>query len=103
MPEMSRDSRSSALVSNFKSIPTPSFWKLYEELPVEVRRTADKQFSIFRENPHHPSLGFARKGGVYTVEIGRSYRAIARYRDGAYYWFWIGSHEAYNKLLTRVR
>jgi hypothetical protein len=90
-------------VSNLKSIPSPSFWKLYEGLPVEIRRLADKAVLDFQENLHHPSLGFARKGGVYTVEIGRSYRAIARYRDGAYYWFWIGSHEAYNKLLSRVR
>jgi hypothetical protein len=37
-----------------------------------------------------------KKGGVHTVDIGRSYRAIARERNGAYYWFWIGTHEEYN-------
>ena len=45
-----------------------------------------------------PSLGFQKKGGVYTVEVGRSYRAIARERDGEYYWFWIGTHEEYNRF-----
>jgi hypothetical protein len=45
----------------------------------------------------HASLaGFEEKGGVHTVDIGRSYRAIARERNGAYYWFWIGTHEEYN-------
>jgi hypothetical protein len=44
------------------------------------------------------SLGFQKKGGVYTVEIGRSYRAIARERNGEYYWFWIGMHEEYNRF-----
>jgi hypothetical protein len=79
-------------VAEQRSIPFPSFWALYAELPAEVRKLADKQFALFMENPHHPSLGFARKGEVYTAEIGRSYRAIARFRDGTYYWFWIGSH-----------
>jgi hypothetical protein len=36
---------------------------------------ADKNFALFRENPQHPSLDFRKKGGVYTAEIGRSYRA----------------------------
>ena len=85
-----------------KNIPEPSFWRCYEALPEEVRRLADKQFQLFLENPGHPSLGFARKGQVYAVEIGRSYRALARRKGDTYYWFWIGSHEAYNKLLKRV-
>jgi hypothetical protein len=90
-------------VGDFRSIPFPSFWKLYAELPAEVQRLADTQFALFEENPQHPSPGFRRKGEVYTAEVGRSYRAIARFLGGAYYWFWIGSHEAYNKLLKRVK
>jgi hypothetical protein len=90
-------------VGESKSVPFPSFWKLYAELPVEIQRLADKQFDLFIANPHHPSLGFARKGHIYTVEVGRSYRAIARLKGDTYYWFWIGSHEAYNKLLKRLR
>ena len=43
-------------------------------------------------------LGFRKKGGVYTVEIGRSYRALARERKDHYYWFWIGTHEDYNNF-----
>ncbi|MBI3693714.1 MAG: hypothetical protein HY238_02580 [Acidobacteria bacterium] len=84
-------------------MPKPSFWRCYEALPEDVRRLADKQFRLFLDLPGHPSLGFTRKGEVYTVEIGRSYRAIARRKGDVYYWFWIGSHEAYNKLLKRVK
>ena len=64
----------------------------------QVQRLARKNFELFKANPRHPSLGFQKKGGVYTVEIGRSYRAIARERDGEYYWFWIGTHEEYNRF-----
>lgn len=45
----------------------------------------------------------AKKAGSTRVEIGRSHRAIARLKDGTYFWFWIRSHEAYNKLLKRVK
>src|SRR5450432_1211137 len=75
-----------------------SSWKCYEQLPQRAQELADKNFALFKENPHHPSLGFKKKGGVHTVEVGRSYRALARKRHDEYYWFWIGTHEAYNNF-----
>jgi hypothetical protein len=57
-----------------------------------------RKISRFFKATRHPSLGFQKKGGVHTVEVGRSYRAIARERDGDYYWFWIGTHEEYNRF-----
>jgi hypothetical protein len=76
----------------------PSFWKCYHALPQHVQKLADKNFILFKANSHHPSLGFRKKGGVYAVEIGRRYRAIARERHSDYYWFWIGTHEEYNNF-----
>ena len=58
------------------------FWRCYDELPGHVQRLARKNFELFKANPRHPSLGFQKKGGVYTIEVGRSYRAIPRERDG---------------------
>jgi len=75
-----------------------SFWKCYQRLLAHVQKLADKNFALFKANPRHPSLGFKKKGAVYTVDIGRSYRAIARERDGDYYWFCIGTHEEYNNF-----
>jgi hypothetical protein len=74
-----------------------SFWKCYDRLPAHVRKLADKNFALFKHDPGHPSLGFAKKGEIYTVEIGRSYLALARERNGHYY-CWIGIHEEYNKF-----
>jgi hypothetical protein len=76
----------------------PSFWKCYNQLPPHIRKLADKNFALFRENPFHPSLGFKKKGGVHTAEVGKHYRAIARERSGGFYWFWIGTHEEYNNF-----
>jgi len=67
-----------------KSHALASFWRCYDELPGHVQRLARKNFELFKANPRHRSLGFQKKGGVYTVEAGRSYRAIARERDGEY-------------------
>jgi hypothetical protein len=62
-----------------KSHALASFWKHYQRLPEHIQKLADKNFTLFKANPRHPSLGFQKKGGVYTVEVGRSYRAIARH------------------------
>ena len=87
----------------FRSFALPEFWKCYEALPAMVQTLADEKFSLFTSNPHHPSLALKQKGGVWTANVGRSYRAIA-YRSGNdFHWFWIGSHEAYNTLLHRVK
>lgn len=86
-----------------RSFALPEFWKCYEDLAGTVRALADDKFLLFALNPVHPSLGLQQKGAVWTVDVGRSYRAIA-YRTGDdFHWFWIGSHEAYNKLLRRVK
>jgi hypothetical protein len=70
----------------------------YNSLSERVQRLAKKNFALFKTNPRHPSLGFQKKGSVYTVEVGRTNRAIARERNGEYYWFWIGTHEEYNRF-----
>ena len=84
------------------SIPFPPLWELYGALPKEIQRLADKQFELFLTNPHHPSLGFKKKGEVYAAEVGQSDRALARKRGETHFWFWIGSHEQHNKLLRRM-
>jgi hypothetical protein len=87
----------------FQPFASEQFWRLYSELPADVQRLADKQYELFRRNPFHPSLRLKQVGEVWSARIGRSHRVIG-YRDGdAFYWGWIGSHEAYNKLLRKMR
>ncbi len=88
---------------SFRCFALPGFWKCYDGLPKNTRALADAKYALFEREPFHPSLGLKPKGEVWTVDVGRSYRAIA-YRTGdEFHWFWIGSHEAYNKLLRRVK
>ena len=86
----------------FRSFLTASFRKLYADLPEEVRKRAKEKYKLFKRDPFHPSLEFQAKGKVWTVAIGRGYRAIARRFGNDLYWVWIGSHETYNNLLGRM-
>jgi hypothetical protein len=87
----------------FQSFASERFWQLYRELPAEVQRLADKQYELFRKDPFHSSLNLKQVGDVWTVRIGRSHRVIGYRQGNAFYWGWIGSHEAYNKLLRRMK
>ena len=84
-----------------KSKRTKQFHKLFARLPLQVQQDAIEAYQRFRANPYHPSLNFKRidaQDPVYSVRIGRSYRAIGWYENGVIRWYWIGSHEEYNNL-----
>lgn len=90
-------------MSPLRSFLTPRFRKLYGGLPQGVQRLADQKYQLFQQDPFHPSLEFQAKGKVWTVAIGRSYRAIARRFGNDLHWVWIGSHEDYNNILRRLK
>lgn len=81
---------------------TQRFWKCYLQLPRETRRLARKQFLLMVRDPHHPSLRFAKKGPFWSVRVG-GYRALAEQIDNGFRWFWIGSHDEYDRLLRTRR
>jgi hypothetical protein len=56
-------------------------------MPKEIQNLADKKFDLFRSDPFHPSLGFAQKGAVWTVDVGLHYRAIAWREENDLVWF----------------
>ena len=37
---------------------------------------------------------------VYSVRIGRGWRALGYMTDNSMVWFWIGSHAEYDRLLS---
>lgn len=41
---------------------TDRFWRCYHGLPGEIRKVADKNFKLLKENPSHPSLQFKKIG-----------------------------------------
>jgi hypothetical protein len=65
-----------------------------------VRAAADKSFALLKRDPRHPSLHFkCIKDDLWSVRIGRTYRALAIEGADGFHWFWIGSHADYDRLV----
>jgi mRNA-degrading endonuclease RelE of RelBE toxin-antitoxin system len=83
-----------------KSAVLPSFWKAYDKLDQEVKQRAQKAFRLWRENPFHPSLHFKCinvSENIWSVRITLNYRAIGIWEEDTVTWFWIGSHDDYQR------
>jgi len=86
------------------SSTTDRFREDLARLPEPIRQQAARAFALWRSDPGHPSLSFKRVSSrepLYSVRVGIGYRALGL-RDGEQiYWFWIGSHAGYERLLRR--
>lgn len=80
---------------------TPQFWQCYEALSFDVRHLADKQFALLKSNADHPSLHLKRIGSLWSVRVTIDYRALAIEKSDSLVWFWIGSHQDYDRLIRR--
>ena len=75
------------------------FWARYDALPAAVRDLADKNYRLLRLDPRHPSLHFKRTGVLWSVRVGEHYRALGKDVSGGVQWFWIGTHDEYDRLI----
>ena len=77
----------------------PRFWRCFETLPPGVQRLTREKYALWKANPYHPSLKFEeRRNGICVVRIGDHYRALGLKEGDVVAWFWIGTHEAYNRF-----
>lgn len=84
-----------------KHFTLPSFWSHYHSLPKQVKQAADKCFALIKQNPQHPSLHFKPVGKFWSARVTRDYRALAVVKLEGCYWFWIGTHAEYDRLLAQ--
>jgi hypothetical protein len=83
-----------------KSVARPSFWRAYAALDPRVKLAARRANRLFAENPEHPSLRFKKLSGyehVWSVRINAQYRAVGERTGDTISWFWIGSHNEFDK------
>jgi hypothetical protein len=83
------------------SVTLPSFWVEYGPLAEEVKRAARKAYRLWTDNPFHPSLRFKcinPEESLWSVRITRSYRALGILEGDTVTWFWIGSHDVYERF-----
>jgi hypothetical protein len=82
------------------------FWQEYRTLPEDVRKSADKQFSLLKKNPQHPSLLFKKVGDrsdgreLWSARVTLNYRALAIKRTDGFVWFWVGRHGIYDSMIS---
>lgn len=87
---------------------TTEFREAFGRLPESVRAVARKNYKLWKDNPRHPSLQFKRVHSaelLYSARVGIGWRVLGLVDDEAEMitWFWIGSHDDYEKLIARFR
>lgn len=78
---------------------TLSFRNAFRDLPPDVKTRARTAYRLWRENPQLPGLRFKRVGDEVSVRIGRNYRALGIIQGDTVYWYWIGKHDEYDRLI----
>ncbi|GAB4179503.1 MAG: hypothetical protein Fur0032_20190 [Terrimicrobiaceae bacterium] len=81
---------------------TKSFRAEFTRLSAEIQALAAKNDWLWRESPQHPSLQFKSIGPFWSVRIGLRYRAFGRVVEDRIYWFWIGHHQVYDRLISHL-
>ncbi len=82
-----------------KHFTVASFWEHYNQLPKGIQQLADKNYELLKGNPFHPSLHLKKIKKYWSMRIGLKYRALGIEHNDNVIWFWIGDHEAYDKLI----
>ena len=91
-----------AINNDFKS---HTFWKTYAKLDDTTQQKARAAYRLFCENSQHPSLKFKKVHDnlpMYSARVCLNYRAVGILENNEIIWFWIGHHDAYEKLLSKL-
>ena len=79
-----------------------SFWDEYETLDAVTKERARKAFDLWTNDHSHPSLQFKCvniRRNYWSVRISGSIRAIGKLEGTTVTWFWIGSHDDYERII----
>ena len=75
-------------------------------LPFYVQVKAYKAYRLWRQNPQHPSLEYkpltGAKSILFSARVNLNYRVLGYKKDNVIYWFWIGPHHEYDRLLKTL-
>ena len=77
----------------------PDFWTAYRSLPANVQAHADRDYSLLKADPDHPSLHLKKIDEFWSVRVGIHHRALGVDVSDGILWFWIGSHAEYDRII----
>jgi len=97
--------RSHSILRSFEIVDDAAVPEVLCRVAKEVQERARRAYRRFQENPHHPGLRFKKvhdEPSVYAVRISQDHRALGALEHDQITWFWIGSHEEYERLLEQL-
>ncbi|MGD2093284.1 MAG: hypothetical protein PVH61_44400 [Candidatus Aminicenantes bacterium] len=80
------------------------FIKYFNKLPERIKKRSKKVYRQWKENPFEPRFQFKQVHNskpIYSVRVNIGWRALGYKKNNTVLWFWIGSHEDYNKIITQ--
>lgn len=91
---------------SFRVFVTEEFEKRFNELPSHIQKKAEKQESLFRQNPFYPSLNTEKlaphEKDVWSFRIDQEYRIAFRfYGAGKVILLTVGTHDWIYKIIHR--
>ncbi|AFY69012.1 hypothetical protein Pse7367_0710 [Thalassoporum mexicanum PCC 7367] len=88
-----------------KSRTNQAFRDLLAQLPKPVQDLARKNYLLWQKDPRHKSLRFKqvhKEKQIYSIRIGRKFRALGELGSDGISWYWIGSHEQYDQEIRKL-
>jgi hypothetical protein len=79
------------------------FRALFAALPRNVQVRAGRAYQLWRADSGLPGLNFKLVDPderIYSIRIGRDYRALGKLEGDVIVWFWIGKHDEYDRILN---
>jgi hypothetical protein len=68
-------------------------------LPPGNSKNSRQEFRIIKGRSALSVAAFKQIGKLWSVRVGKQYRALGLDKKDAIVWFWIGTHADYDKLI----
>lgn len=84
---------------------TKGYLKRLQRLPKHVQKRSLKALELLERDPRYPSLHFkevSSSAGAWSMRASQDYRMVGYRVENHVTWFWIGSHNDYDQLLSRL-
>lgn len=95
------------LLETLHSRTSRSFRRRYARLPPDVQEFVRRTYHSWIANPFSPAYGFKKLDiapGYWSVDVGYRYRALAqRVSSDSFVFYWVGTHEDYNKEYKNLK
>lgn len=76
-----------------------TYWETFDDLPEDVRKLAQANYKLWKDNPEAPGLRFKRihaSQPIFSFRVGMKHRTVGvETADGAVVWFWVGSFDTF--------